>query len=246
MATSDGAGRRFRPGLWPTLTTVPAVLVLLGLGGWQLQRLAWKEGLIAERAAGLAAAPLVVRSAADMKDGLEFRRVKLTGSFVHDGEMVVLSRTYRGQAGAHVVTPLRLARGGHVVVDRGWVPMGRIAAETRAGGQVRGAVEVVGIVRRGGRANSWTPDNLPGSGVWYYLDPPAMAASAGLGPVPEFFVEAGPAPNPGGYPLGGQTRVSLVNNHLLYALIWFALAAAAVAIYVLYHLQQRRTREQPR
>ncbi|MDP6708991.1 MAG: SURF1 family cytochrome oxidase biogenesis protein, partial [Alphaproteobacteria bacterium] len=98
---------RFRPTLLPTLMTLPALLVLLGLGGWQLQRLEWKEGLIAERQARLAAAPIALPPRFDAAP-LAHRRVHLAGTFRHEAEIHLGARVHKGISGIEVLTPLRL------------------------------------------------------------------------------------------------------------------------------------------
>jgi len=219
------------------------VAALVALGTWQLERLEWKQDLIAEMAARqrAPAVPLPqVRSARDAA-ALEYRKVRLEGRFLHDREMYLGSRTYRGQVGYHVVTPMILIDGRRVLVDRGWVPPARKAPATRRDGLVAGVVVVEGLVRRGGWRGSamFRPDRQPAPDVWLWPDLPAMIAHAGLGEdaVREIYIEAGPAPVPGGFPIGGQTRLTLTNNHLQYALTWYALAVALIVIYVLH---QRR------
>ena len=102
-------------------------------------------------------------------------------------------------------------------------------------------VELVGLVRGVGW-KGWDilkPENQPDENLWFWVDPPAMAAAAGIPEVvPELFLEADASPNPGGLPVGGQTRVTLPNDHLQYAITWFALAAALVVIYLVYHLRR--------
>jgi surfeit locus 1 family protein len=109
---------------------------------------------------------------------------------------------------------------------------------TRAQAQPEARVEVTGIVTPGGRASSWTPDNDPARNSWFYVDPAAIAAARGLGPVPakvpDLVVEADATPNPRGLPVGGQTATELPNRHLEYVLTWYSLALALVVIYVLY------------
>ena len=75
--------------------------------------------------------------------------------------------------------------------------------------------------------------------MWHYVDLAAMAKAAGLPTVRRYVIEAGPAPNPGGYPIGGQTRTVLSNDHLQYAVTWYTLAIALAAVYVAYHLRRR-------
>jgi surfeit locus 1 family protein len=242
---TDRARRRFRPAFWPTLITLPLLAVLIGLGTWQLQRLDWKQGEIAERESRSTAPAIDLPREFNDPPALEFRRVQLTGRFLHGREMYLASRTYKGRVGVHVVTPFELADGRGLLVDRGWVPMARKDPGSRAQGQVAGVVTLEALLRRGG----WTgremfrPDNRPEENLWFWVDPAAMAAWAGLeDPVTALYAAAGAAEIPGGLPVGGRTRVTLRNDHLQYAFTWFALAVALVVIYVVYHRKREDRR----
>jgi surfeit locus 1 family protein len=237
---------RFRPTLWPTLFTIPALIVLLGLGTWQVDRLHWKEGLIAERTARTTAAPIALPAAgaqlspAAITD-LDFRHGAATGTFRHEREMYIAARTMEGSVGYQIVTPLQQADGSVVLVNRGWVPETRKDPAKRAEGQLAGTVTVDGAIRAPGVQHWLQPDNQAALNIWFWSDLPAMAAHAGVAPeklVP-VFLEAGVAPNPGGLPIGGQTKVNLPNDHLQYAITWYALAFGLAVIYVLYHRQPR-------
>lgn len=230
---------RFRPRFWPTVIAIPAVIVMLGLGTWQVQRLHWKEGLIAERTARTAAAPVALPRAGDDLAAAEYRRASVTGAFLHERELYLAARSRNGNPGYDVVTPFLLADGHAVLVDRGWVPLERKDPARRSEGQVAGTVTVDGVIRVP-RGQSWlTPDNEPDRNIWFWIDLPAMAKAAGLaGEVAPVYLEAGPAPNPGGFPIGGQTRIDLPNDHLQYAITWYALAVALAVIYVLWHRRQ--------
>jgi surfeit locus 1 family protein len=235
MTAGDG-GSWVRRLPWPTLITVPALIVLIAFGTWQVQRLHWKEALIAEREARLAAPLLDIADIRDMRPALEHRRIRAAGTFLHDREMLLVARSLRGRVGVRVVTPLVLPGGDAVLVDRGWVPRDRIDPASRAGGQTPAPAEIIGILRAGGRPSSWTPDNQPQEDVWHFIDIPAMAARSGLQHVRDFAILAGPAPNPGGFPVGTRFAVEISNNHLQYAVTWYALAAVLAAIYLIYHL----------
>ena len=231
----------FRPAFWPTVMTVPALLALLALGSWQLYRLGWKLDLIADMEARLAAEPVALPSGALSFEAWSYRRVRVTGRFDHAKEIHMVSHSHRGNLGYHVYTPLARADGaGWVIVNRGWVPADAKAPASRAGGQVAGTVTVDGIARRGWGQAAFVPDNDRAKNVWFYADLAAIAAAMGI-PAPALFVEADAAANPGGYPLGGQTRVNLPNKHLAYATTWYALAVALVVIYVAWH--RRRAKE---
>jgi surfeit locus 1 family protein len=234
---------RFRPTLWPTLFSVPAFILMIGLCVWQVQRLYWKEGLIAEREARVTAEAIALPPVGVDPASLEFRRVRLEGSFRHDRELYLGARSLNGNPGYHVLTPFALTDGGAVLVDRGWVPVERKTPDRRAEGQVAGQQVVEGIVRLPPGKAWMQPDNEPGNNMWFYVDLPAMATAAGTEVRTDLYVDAGPAENPGRYPVGGQTRVEMPNDHLQYALTWGLLAAALAVIYVLYHLKLERERK---
>lgn len=229
--------RGFRPRLWPTLITIPAVLVMLGLGTWQVQRLFWKQELIAERQAGIAAPVTPWAEAEGRLPELHWHRVSAEGEFLNDGELVLAARSMNGNPGYHIVTPFRIAGGPVLMVDRGWVPLDRKEPTARPQGQIAGATTVTGILRPGHEPNWLTPDNQPEKNFWFWIDLPAMARAAGAEGqgVTEAYLEADATPNPGGYPIGGQTRTELPNDHLQYAITWYALAVALAVIYILYH-----------
>jgi surfeit locus 1 family protein len=232
---------RFRPAFWPTVMTVPAVLVMLGLGTWQVQRLHWKTALIEQRVERTTAAPVDFPFAADPAalPDLEFHRSSLAGRFDHAHESHLLARALTGSPGYQIITPLAVTAGpgagSTVLVNRGWVPMERRDPTTRAAGQVEGEVTVEGVIRRAGVQNWLVPDNEPDKNVWLWADLPGMVRTLGLaGPVAPVFLEAGPAPNPGGLPIGGQTRIDLPNDHLQYAITWYSLAVTLAVIWYLY------------
>src|SRR6185436_19853753 len=77
---------RFRPTLWPTLISVPALIVLIGLCVWQVQRMHWKDALIADREARVAAEPIALPAEGTDPASVDYRRVRLEGSFRHDKE----------------------------------------------------------------------------------------------------------------------------------------------------------------
>ena len=234
---------RFRPTLWPTLFSVPVFIVLVGLCIWQVQRLHWKEGLIAERESRVAAEPIALPAVGVDPAGLDYRRVRLEGSFLHDKELYLGARSMNGNPGYQILTPFALADGGLVLVDRGWVPIERKAPESRAEGQVAGPQTVEGIVRLPPGQAWMQPDNEPGKNMWFFVDLPAMATVAGAQIRTDLYVDAGPAENPGKYPVGGQTRIEIPNDHLQYAITWGLLALALAVIYVLYHLKLERERK---
>lgn len=226
--------------LWMTACAVPALLVLIGLGIWQLQRLEWKQTLIAERTAQLTLPRVEVSEVpAEGWQAFELRRVRVRGTFLHDKSIEISSRSFGGRPGVHIVTPMRLAdNGGFLLINRGWAPPenARRAADFHL---PAGELQLTGILRAGSRSNDWVPDNEPANGIWFYADPPAMAASIGLPGGRPYLLEAVKDEARNSYPVGGQTVTTVRNNHLQYAITWFGLAVALIAIYVLYHVKRR-------
>jgi surfeit locus 1 family protein len=234
--------RMTRSLLWATAAAAAGFVVLVGLGTWQLERRAWKAELIAARQAGFDAPAVPLPAEIPDPTALEFHRVWVEGRFDHAHEMHLTSRFYRDKAGYQVVTPLILADGSAVLVNRGFVPLANKDPATRAAGQVAGAVRVEGVVRLSAAPGAFTPANEPGSNLWFYPDVAQMAVAAGLPRVRPVFVEAGPGTastaNPGGLPIGGQTVLDLPNDHLQYAITWYSLALALAVIYGLFCRRQ--------
>jgi surfeit locus 1 family protein len=236
--TADLGALRFRPRLWPSLVALAALIVLVSLGTWQVERLRWKEALIAERTAQLAA-PAALLPAQDDWPAWNFRRVEVLGTFRHDLEQLFGATGHGGQVGHHVLTPLLRPDGSALLVDRGWVPADQAHPAARREGQVGGPVSITGIARyRGDHTANWfTPANEPEQGMWFSYDLPALEQALGLTLLP-VVVEADNRPNPGGLPVGGLTRIALTNNHLQYAITWYGLALTLVAVYVSFSLRR--------
>jgi surfeit locus 1 family protein len=233
------------PRRWgPAVFTAFATLLCLGLGIWQIQRLHWKLGLIAARSAAVSAPPIVPPTTRAQAQAMEFRRVAVTGVLLNGKEILVNAISRDGRGGYHVLTPLREDDGKVVFIDRGFVPTRLKDRRERAAGDPAGSVRVVGLLRVAAleRPGWFTPLNQPRAGDWYWVDLGAMAAADGLGTVQPFYIDADASPNPGGWPQGGVTRLTLPNHHLQYSITWFSLAIAAVVTYV---LAERRDRKAP-
>lgn len=214
-----------------------ALFILLALGTWQVQRLQWKEGLIATIEDRIAAEPQPLSEIEQVfaeTGEVDYLPVRMQGTFRHDGERHVLS-TWQGASGWNVYAPLELADGRFVFVNRGFVPFDRKDRATREEGLVSGAVTVTGLARDAPpeKPSFIVPDNEPEKNSFFWKDLKAMIASSGLPAQAEvlpFFIDADDISVPGGLPVGGVTIVDLPNNHLQYAVTWYGLAAALVAV----------------
>jgi surfeit locus 1 family protein len=211
------------------------IVILVGLGAWQLYRLQWKEALIAEMEARLYAPPVSLEDAIAHPD--EFLHVKAAGTFEHAGELFLLD-SQGGRPGWRVVTPFKSDDGIFVLVDRGFVPDEQRAPEKRPGSQPQGSVEVSGYLSRhpGGRG-LFTPDNNAAANNWYWWDIPAMLGFGKVDPgsrVAPFILHVLPGKDAGVLPRPIPPLPGLSNNHLQYALTWFGLAIVLAAVTFLY------------
>ncbi|MBK1640108.1 SURF1 family protein, partial [Rhodothalassium salexigens] len=239
---------RFRPGPGPTLLTLAALAILIGLGLWQLQRLDWKTALLDEIDARMDQPAVALPARIDDPARWRYRPVRLTGRFDHAREQYVFSGRRGG--GWMVYTPLIRDAGPPVLVNRGLVPDDRRAPETRPQSQPEGPVSVTGIARLS-RPGGWlVPAPEPATRSFYAADRDALAAAMGLAPVAPVMVDAetrvdvdmaadGEAGGPDPLPRGGQTRVDIPNDHLEYALTWFALALVLLGVYIAYGFSRR-------
>ena len=237
--------KNFKPGLLPTLITVPCVIILLALTVWQINRYSWKINLIDTINSQLAEAPVPLPSGDIVPEEWQYRRVKLTGSFDHSKEIHLFAHADPGRPGFQIITPfVRPAEGDVVLVNRGWVPEDKKEPSSRPQGQITGEITVTGVVRKPwGKAWSFMPESNAESNVWLYGELGEMADHLKMKVAP-VFVELDASDVPGGLPIGGQTRISLPNNHIQYAFTWFGLAIAMVVIFILYGLKRGRTEEE--
>ena len=225
--------------LAPGIATLIALAILLSLGFWQLERKAWKESLIAQIETRARGEPGDIAPEAHWPDWRahddEFRRVRVTGAFLHDKEVPVrgLLSAQRGapMQGFYLFTPLRLASGAAVMVNRGFVPNQLRDPAHRGETLPAGEVTVTGLVRAPDTRGWFMPENRPERNDWFTRDVAHMAAARGLDRVAPFWIDADPAPNATGWPRPGQTNLAISNRHLGYALTWFGLALTLIAVF---------------
>ncbi len=213
-----------------------ALVILLALGTWQMERLAWKEGLLASIAERRAAPPADladIEALAKAGEDVDYRTVRVTGTYLNNKERHFFA-TYGGRTGYYVYTPLQRTDGQIVLVNRGFVTFEAKEPEMRKQGQLTGEQTVTGLSRaKLLEKPSWAvPDNDVAKNIFYWKDLDVMASSVGLDPakVVPFFIDADAAPHEGGMPIGGVTQFDLPNSHLQYALTWYGLAGALVVI----------------
>lgn len=243
-------GRAIRGLIFPGVLSLIVLAVLICLGNWQMQRLAWKENLIATVAARVqeAARPLPPASswpALDLNEN-EYRAFSASGRFRHEHEVQVYTvlSTPKGSfsgAGYWVLTPLELEDGGIVIVNRGFVPQELKDPSTRKEGQTEGLVRVTGLLRMREQPNYFTPTNDLAKNAWYRRDPAAIANAFGLKNVASFMLDAKGEYRPDMLPQPNETKITFTNNHLGYALTWYGLACTLVGVFAAFAWQRTRS-----
>jgi surfeit locus 1 family protein len=214
---------------------------LIALGTWQVQRLQWKNALI-ERVEQRAHAPPVPAPGPEQWSQVsvesdEYRRVSVTGVFLHELATRVQALTELG-SGYWILTPLRTADGSVVLINRGFVPAG--SSEGERPGSYHGddsgkndAATIIGLLRMSEPGGGFLRRNDPANERWYSRDVQAISGARGLQQVAPYFVDAdanhgtvaqSPDSDARRGPVGGLTVISFNNNHLIYALTWYALA----------------------
>jgi len=228
-----------------------ALGILLSLGTWQVQRLAWKEQLIANVETRRTQAAIAAPSP-DGWDGLsvaelEYQNATLTGRFDHSNERHLffpLSNPQGplGGAGVMVFTPFQTQEGWWILINRGFVPIDWRDPSKRSDGQTSGEISLSGLIR-GYENRSWlNPEPSQSDGLYYIRDRKDFLAGleAPDRSFAPYYLDAVAASTPkGGVPQAGETRISFTNNHLQYAATWYGLAAALAAVVIAFLWGQR-------
>jgi surfeit locus 1 family protein len=231
---------RRRPGVGGAISVAICLVILIGLGVWQLQRLRWKEGVLARVAALQAARSVPLDTVLRNGSDLDYVRVSFDCPDLERRPLLRLFAVRDGQPGYRLITacPLSDEPFDSVLVDRGFVATDSSAAAMQPGQP--GIGPVVGILRKGDKSNFVTPANRVAENLWYSRDRAAMASALHAAkPVPAFLMLEHPAPAAGG-PIPAPVPADIPNRHLEYALTWFGLAAALVGVYAAMLFRKRR------
>ncbi|KFB51465.1 AGAP006533-PA-like protein [Anopheles sinensis] len=219
---------------FPSVQLIPATT--FGLGCWQVYRKQWKEDLIREMERKIHMEPVPIPENLSELNAMEYETVKVRGEFLHDQELHLGPRACIVHGDSHttgglfsqreasigflVITPFKLeGRDDKILVNRGWVPKRLLDPATRPEGQVKGTVELEGVVRVQENRPQFTPQQR--GAIFMYRDVDRMANLCGTEP---YYIDAKASSTVPMGPVGGQTRVTLRNEHLSYIVTWFSLS----------------------
>ena len=204
---------------------IAGLAVLLALGSWQVRRLAWKQGILAQIEQRAAADPVAMPAAPDPVAD-KYLPVRTTG-MIEPGEIHVLVSRKQVGAGYRIIAPFLLPDGRRILLDRGFV-----VTDQKQTPRALGAVDVTGNLHWPQEIDSYTPDPDTAGNIWFARDVPVMAAALTTEPillVARSSTDAGVTPM--AIDMGG-----IPNDHLQYAITWFSLALiwAAMTIFFLW------------
>lgn len=223
-----------RPRPVPLIMTVVMVVTLFYLGAWQVQRLIWKEALIAQIETAEQTAPLL-----ELPDDIaahQFYRVQLRGQYLPQQQFHLAARYYKSQLGYSLLLPFQLSADGRIVlVARGWIPT---ALKDKAPLPPQGEITLLAQIRTTNERNPFTPENQPAKNIWFGRDVAEMGASAGLDLLP-FTLDLIGEQHRDQLPVPSDGKLRPRNDHLHYAITWFAIGASALIISLLYHRKPR-------
>lgn len=244
----NGARPRWRGRIFVALM-LALTLLFAGLGVWQWQRLGEKEAEIATIAARMNQPPIAL-PAADTWPTLEaadldYRPVTISGKFMPNQTVLVFTslaepRGTYGGPGYWVMTPFALETGGTVLVNRGFIPQDSRDAYAQGSGATPGVQTLSGIARRSEEPGPFTPATDAANRIEWVRDVDRLAdlVDPSLAPFAPVYVDL-PAGEPGALPQGGETVLTLPNNHLGYALTWFGFALLTPVL-LAFWLRRRR------
>ncbi|XP_004347273.1 hypothetical protein CAOG_04526 [Capsaspora owczarzaki ATCC 30864] len=207
--------------------------ITFGLGVWQVQRLKWKEGIVAEMEAKQQATPQPFDLSLAQEDTLDqyaYSRFNVKGSFDHEREIYIGPRREtnappQSDLGFQVVTAFKMSDTGKwVLINRGWVPREKELPQARPETLIVGEQQMTAVLRPIEKKSKFIKLDGSGSKRMIVADIPRMAQILDTEPV--MLDVTADNWRFGTLPIPGQTRVTVRNEHMQYALTWFTLTAA--------------------
>lgn len=222
-----------KPKLIPLIMSVGGVLTMLYLGIWQLQRLGWKEGLIADIETAAANAPMQQLPSLDEALDKRFYTVQITGEYLPEPEFHIAARYYQSQLGYHVFTPFVTTQGEQILVNRGWIPAKQKDSYKEAD-DLTGKRTILAQIRTSNERNPYTPINQPDQNVWFGRDMLEMGEYGNIQVLP-YSLDLIGEQKWGSWPVPSTGEIKLRNDHLGYAITWLLIGLGIFIISLLYH-----------
>jgi len=240
MSPASPPVRRFRPRLLPTLATAAAIALFVTAGRWQQGRMEQKLALRAQFDAASAAAPATLPADPHDWAAWRYRPVAADGTFDATRQILIDNKVESGRAGYHVVTPLVLADGRAVLVDRGWIAPGESRAKLPAAMPPAGAVTVRGRVNLPTANYVELTRDAPAGAVWENLDPARFATATGVNVLPIVLEQTAPIDAADKLVRNWPAPDFGIDRHRIYMAQWYLFAATAAGLWLFFNLRRPR------
>ena len=200
------------------------VTIFCALGTWQLYRLQWKLELISEITFGLDSRPIEYSNSIKKN----YQRVSVKGKFNFDNQIYLYSLNDNGKPGYDVVTPFRTNKNENVLINRGWIKK-ELKNNPIINSNEGLEQKIVGLLRKIYKPNIFKPDNDLKNNIWFSINLEDLKETSGE-QFSEFviFLED----NQAKAPLPKKISIDVPNNHLKYAITWYAISISIIFYYL--------------
>ena len=209
-----------------------AMIILLSLGTWQLERLRWKSHIISTMNKHISLSPKEINASVinDIKN-YNYRRIKLEGTYIYNKNITIYSKVLNGKVGRHLIIPFK-TKFGYILINKGFIP--KDSNIDLAFAEKAKNISINGIVKFQQKINYFTPKNNLITNEWYYINLDEIGKFLNI-PLMDFYLIEEDNPKER-YPVGSQYNLKVPNDHLQYAITWFSLA---IALSIFMHLLWR-------
>ena len=234
---------KFRPILWPTIFSIFSLIILLSLGSWQVYRLIWKNELISNYLNKFNSEIIKYDENFIYSSGLQYRRINIKGKFKNDKEILIIGKTFEGNAGFHLVTPLITENNKIYLINRGWISEKYKLQNSRPFTIDNGIINIDGIIRKPQQKGYFVPENDPLGNFWFTIKPLEIKKALKLDNTnfeKNFYISSIRDSKKLTLPIGVSGTPNFRNQHLSYAITLYSLALVLTIIYFIFHHKENR------
>jgi len=200
------------------------VSIFCALGTWQIYRLQWKLELISEITHGLNSSPTEYSNLIKKN----YQRVNAMGKFNFEKQIYLYSLNDSGKPGYDVVTPFRTNKNQNVLINRGWIKK-ELKGNPSINLETETEIEIVGLLREIYKPNIFKPNNDLKNNIWFSINLEDLKDTTGE-QFNEFIIFL--EDNQIKTPLPKKISIDVPNNHLKYAITWYAISISIIFYYL--------------
>lgn len=236
-------GYRFTPKIWSIILTAAFVYLFIELGYWQLSRADEKNEQQARLEQRSEQPAVTLPSTPVNLEEFQYRQVEIRGEYLPNETILLDNKIYKGLAGYHVLTPIRIANSSmHVLINRGWVATGNDRTVLPDVPEVQGEVSVSGVVVSPEQKMLELSKQAATGIVWENLNLQRYQETTGLKLQPILVLQNNKLND--GLIREWDRPDSGAERNLGYAVQWFSLAATAIIIFIVLNVKRKYSESQ--